>query len=120
MFGIAPEELQEDLQEEGSEAGTAEGPQGRDTERKTIDLPKLTWKQKLIADGWRYIGGETDSTEYISVFMRGFVVMYVRGATGMYSTGKCRFGVLFDNSGNSYTQLGKAENRARRLYASVS
>ena len=85
-------------------------------EPKPVEV--LTWKQKLIRDGWRCLGGETDPHEYITVFLKGWIVMYVRGQSGTYSTGKCSFGILFDNSGTRFMQLGKAEARARRLYAS--
>ena len=88
-------------------------------EPKTPELVLGNWKAKFTADGWRCLGGVGDSHEQITVFIRGWIVMYIRGSKGSYSNGKTSFGVLFDDEKPRQLTLGKAEARARRLYESA-
>jgi len=75
------------------------------------------WKAKFLAEGWRCLGpGIGDDVESITVFMRGFIIMYTRGQKGSYATGKTSYAVLFDDKQPRIVTLAKAETRASKLY----
>lgn len=74
------------------------------------------WKTHFTKDGWRCVGGVGDTHEQITAFIRGWVIMYIRGSKGSYSTGKTSFGVIFDDEKPKQMTLAKAEARARNLY----
>jgi len=78
---------------------------------------KTTWDDKLLQDGWVKLLGHTDVCEWIKVFVRNGVILYVRGTIGSYSTGKQTYGVMFDDSGKRYPTLGAAERVAGRMMA---
>ena len=88
-------------------------------ERKYVPMvqPGQDWKSKFTSDGWRCLGpGIGDDVESITVFMRGWIIMYTRGQKGSYATGKTTYAVLFDDEKPRIATLAKAEARARKLY----
>jgi hypothetical protein len=75
------------------------------------------WDEKFIDDGWVKLLGYTDISEWIIVYVRRGIIMFIRGSLGSYSAGKQTFSVMFDDSGMRFPKLHNAENFQKRMMA---
>jgi hypothetical protein len=82
--------------------------------RKTAEN-RDRYHSSLSLDGWVKILGETDYREWLAVYIRNGVIMFLRGAVGSYSTGKRTYAVMFDDSGKRYPNYGAAERVAEKI-----
>jgi len=80
-------------------------------------MPKTSWDDRLKAEGWAKLLGETDIVEWMNVYVRNGVILYVRGRLGSYSVANQNYGVMFDDTGKRYPTLGAAEKVAQRMQA---
>lgn len=84
---------------------------------KKVEDNRTRYADSLVTEGWVKLLGETDSREWLAVYIRHGVIMFLRGALGSYSTGKRTFAVMFDDSGKRYPTYGAAEKVAQRMMA---